>query len=258
MGHMLAVISPAKKLNYTALERDIPATLPEYQKDAVSLARTAKQLSLTGLRALMDISQDLAKLNKERFKAFEATSTEQNSKQAALAFDGDTYQGLQAESFSDADFEYSQDHLRILSGLYGLLKPLDLMQPYRLEMGSRLKTRRGNNLYAYWGDQLGKALDEVSGGAPVVNLASQEYFKAAKSEKMKSPVITCSFKEEKGNELKMVGFFAKNARGAMARFMIQNRVDRLEGLKDFDLNGYGFRADLSSDAEFVFSRPSTT
>ena len=255
---MLAVISPAKKLNYDPVKGDIPATMPEFQDDATRLARTAKQLSLTGLRGLMDISQDLAKLNKERFKAFEPASTSQNAKQAALAFDGDTYQGLQADCFSRADFDYAQDHLRILSGLYGLLKPLDLMQPYRLEMGSRLKTRRGANLYSYWGDQLGKALDTVSGGAPVVNLASTEYFKAAKSDRMTSPVITCAFKEEKGNALKMVGFFAKNARGAMARFMIQNRVDRIEGLKDFDLNGYKFRSDLSDDGEFVFSRPATT
>jgi len=255
---MLAVISPAKKLNYDPVAEAIPASLPEFQEDATRLARTAKQLSLTGLRDLMNISQDLAKLNKERFKAFAPASTPDNAKQAALAFDGDTYQGLQAASFSAADFEYAQDHLRILSGLYGLLKPLDLMQPYRLEMGSRLKTRRGTSLYAYWGDQLGKALDEVSGGAPIVNLASNEYFKAAKSTKMASPVITCAFKEEKGNALKMVGFFAKNARGAMARYMIQNRVDRPDGLKEFDLNGYGFRDDLSDDQTFVFSRPATT
>ena len=227
---MLAVLSPAKKLNYDPVEIDLPASLPEFQKEAVSLARTAKQLSLTGLRGLMDISQDLAKLNKERFKAFEPQSTQKNAKQAALAFDGDTYQGLQATNFSKADFDYAQDHLRILSGLYGLLKPLDLMQPYRLEMGSRLKTRRGSNLYAYWGNQLGKTLDAVSGGAPVINLASSEYFKAAKSQDMKSPVITCAFKEEKGNELKMVGFFAKN----------------------------GFRSDLSDAQTFVFSRPATT
>lgn len=255
---MLAVISPAKKLNYDPVSGDIPTTLPEFQDDATRLARTAKQLSLTGLRDLMNISQDLAKLNKERFKAFEPASTTKNAKQAALAFDGDTYQGLQADSFSADDFEYAQDHLRILSGLYGLLKPLDLMQPYRLEMGSRLKTRRGTNLYAYWGDQLTKTLDKVSGGEAIVNLASNEYFKAAKSDKLNSPVITCDFKEEKGNELKMIGFFAKNARGAMARYMIQNRVDQVEGLKGFDLNGYGFRDDLSNEQNFVFSRPATT
>ncbi len=255
---MLAVISPAKKLNYDPVGGDIPATFPVFQDDATRLARTAKQLSISGLRDLMSISEDLAKLNKERFKAFEPASTPSNAKQAALAFDGDTYQGLQADRFSPEDFDYAQDHLRILSGLYGLLKPLDLMQPYRLEMGSRLKTRRGTNLYAYWGEHLTKALDEVSGGAAIVNLASNEYFKAAKASKLKSPVITCHFKEEKGNELKMIGFFAKNARGAMARYMIQNRVDQVEGLKGFDLNGYKFRDDLSDAASFVFSRPATT
>ncbi len=255
---MLAVISPAKKLNYDPAPANLPATLPEFQADATRLARTAKQLSVTGLRDLMSISEDLAKLNKERFNAFAPASTSTNAKQAALAFDGDTYQGLQASNFDADDFAYAQDHLRILSGLYGLLKPLDLMQPYRLEMGSRLKTRRGTNLYDYWGPQLGKALDDVSGGAAVVNLASNEYFKAAKSKQMKSPVVTCSFKEEKDGALKMVGFFAKNARGAMARFIIQSRVDQISGLKDFNLNGYAFQPKLSDEAVLTFTRPATT
>jgi len=251
---MLAVISPAKKLNYDAISGDIPATMPEFQTDATRLARTAKQLPLKGLRKLMDISDDLARLNRDRFQAFEPESNAKNSKQAALAFDGDTYQGLQAETFDADDLTYAQEHLRILSGLYGLLRPLDLMQPYRLEMGSSLKTRRGSNLYAYWGDQLAKTLDQTAQGSPIINLASSEYFKAAKEAKIKSPVITCAFKEEQGNELKMIGFFAKRARGAMARFVIQNRVDKLEGLKDFNLDGYGFRDDLSEQGTFMFTR----
>ncbi len=252
---MLAVISPAKSLNYDPVERAFPATLPEFQEDATRLARTAKQLSMRGLRDLMDISQDLARLNKARFEAFDPASMADNAKQAALAFSGDTYQGLQAWTFSDDDMAYAQDHLRILSGLYGLLRPLDMMQPYRLEMGSRLKTRRGSNLYAYWRDHISKALDVASGGEPIINLASNEYFKAAKPGSLKSPVVTCAFKQERGNELKMIGFFAKNARGAMARYMTQNRIDRLDGLKDFNLDNYRFRADLSSDTEYLFTRP---
>ena len=255
---MLAVISPAKSLNYDPVPNGTPSSLPEFQDDATRLARTAKQLPLKGLRQLMSISDDLARLNKARFQAFEPASTPQNSKQAALAFNGDTYQGLEAWTMSDEELEYSQEHLRILSGLYGLLRPMDLIQPYRLEMGSRLKTRRGTNLYAYWGDQLAKAVDDAAQGAPVINLASSEYFKAAKPQKLKSQLITCSFKEEKDNGLQMVGFFAKNARGAMARYIIQNRVDQLDGLKDFDTNGYRFRADLSDESNFVFSRPSVT
>lgn len=251
---MLAVISPAKSLNFEPLDRELPQTQPAFQADAVRLARTAKQISMRGLRELMDISQDLARLNKARFEAFAPEPTPDNSKQAALAFSGDTYQGLQAWAFSDDEMNYAQKHLRILSGLYGLLRPLDMTQPYRLEMGSRLKTRRGTNLYSYWGDQIAKALDEASAGEPIVNLASNEYFKAAKSSALKSPVVTCAFKQERGNELKMIGFFAKNARGAMARYMIQNRVDRIEGLKDFDLDGYGFRSDLSTEAEYLFTR----
>lgn len=251
---MLAVISPAKRLNYDPVDASIPSTLPEFQTDAKRLATTAKQLPLKGLRALMGISDDLARLNRDRFRSFEPQSTPRNAKQAALAFDGDTYQGLQANSFSADDLDYAQDHLRILSGLYGLLKPLDLIQPYRLEMGSNLKTRRGTNLYAYWGDQLAQTLDAAAQGAPVINLASSEYFKAAKEPQMTSPVITCAFKEEQGNELKMIGFFAKKARGAMARYMIRNRVNSSDGLKEFDLDGYRFRDDLSDARTFTFTR----
>lgn len=255
---MLAVISPAKKLNYTPVTNAVPSSTPEFQADAVRLAKTAKQLTLTGLRELMNISNDLARLNKERFQAFAAEPDRQATKQAALAFDGDTYQGLQANSFNAEELEFAQDHLRILSGLYGVLRPLDLMQPYRLEMGSRLKTRRGATLYAYWGEELAQNLNTASQGAPIVNLASTEYFKAVKSKALISPVITCDFKEEKDGALKTIGFFAKNARGAMARYMIQNRTMDVEGLKAFDLNGYKYQPSLSDETKLTFSRPSTT
>lgn len=253
---MLAVISPAKKLNFDPAPADVSATLPEFQADANRLSMIAKKLSVSELRKLMHISEDLGTLNRERFQAFAKASDETNSKQAMLAFAGDTYTGLQAQGFDAADREYAQDHLRILSGLYGLLRPLDRIQPYRLEMGSKLKNKAGTNLYAYWGQTLSKALDKAADGAPVVNLASNEYFKAASQKTMESPVITPSFVEERGNDLKMIGFFAKKARGAMARFIVQNRITTVEGLKDFDTDGYGFRHDLSNGSALMFTRKS--
>ncbi|MCO4823547.1 MAG: peroxide stress protein YaaA [Amylibacter sp.] len=251
---MLAVLSPAKKLNFEAMPEGVLETFPEYQSDANRLARIAKKLSVSELRDLMKISEDLAKLNRKRFLGFQKESTEQNSKQAMLAFAGDTYVGLDAENLNSQDQTYAQDHLRILSGLYGLLRPMDRIQPYRLEMGSRLANKEGPSLYAYWGKKLAKAMDAASDGAPVVNCASSEYFKAANQKLMKSPVITPSFKEDRDGELKMIGFFAKRARGAMARYMIQNRVQTVAGLKDFDLDGYKFQPKLSDEKNLTFTR----
>lgn len=251
---MLAVLSPAKKLNFDEKAEGLIETAPAYQDDANRLAGIAKKLSVSELRDLMKISEDLAQLNKKRFQGFAKESTGDNSKQAMLAFAGDTYVGLDAEAFDADEQAYAQDHLRILSGLYGLLRPMDRIQPYRLEMGSRLANKEGPSLYAYWGTKLAKAMDDASGGAPVVNCASAEYFKAAKEKTMKSPVITPSFKEDRDGELKMIGFFAKRARGAMARYMIQNRVDTVEGLKDFDLDGYKFQPSLSDEASLTFTR----
>ena len=252
---MLVVISPAKKLDFEPAGADVARSLPAFQADANRLVRIAKKLSVEELRGLMSISEDLAKLNKARFKGFAKESTEENAKQAMLAFAGDTYQGLAAETFDAGDRDYAQDHLRILSGLYGVLKPLDMIQPYRLEMGSRLANKEGPHLYAYWGGRLAKALDQASGGAAVVNCASSEYFKAANQKVMKSPVITPEFKEDRDGDLKMIGFFAKKARGAMARYVIQNRVESVDGLKDFDLDGYRYQPKLSDGAKMVFTRP---
>lgn len=251
---MLAVLSPAKKLDFSEVPADVGASLPEFAQDAVTLARAANSLTLDGLRGLMSISDDLAKLNKARFKALAEGLDDTGAKQAMLAFAGDTYQGLQAGTFDAGDRAFAQDHLRILSGLYGVLRPLDRIHPYRLEMGSRLKTGAGPNLYAYWGERLAQALDAAAQGGPVVCLASTEYFKAAKEAAMTAPVIHVDFREERNGELKMISFFAKRARGAMARFIIQNRVETAEGLKDFDLEGYRFRADMSKERKLVFSR----
>lgn len=251
---MLAVLSPAKKLNFDQPEDDLIETLPDFQSDANRLAQIAKKLSVSDLRSLMHISEDLAKLNKARFDGFTKESTPENSKQAMFAFAGDTYTGLDSASFDAADCDYAQGHLRILSGLYGLLRPMDRIQPYRLEMGSRLANNSGPTLYAYWDNKLTKALDDASQGNVVVNLASAEYFKAANEKALASPVVTPSFKEDRNGELKMIGFFAKQARGAMARYIVKNRVKTVEGLKNFDLDGYTFQPSLSDEKTLSFTR----
>jgi cytoplasmic iron level regulating protein YaaA (DUF328/UPF0246 family) len=253
---MLFVISPAKRLDFTPAPEGLPATKAELQADMASLARTARNLTAADLKRLMGISDDLARLNRERFQAFDPKSDE--GLQAALAFAGDVYVGLDARSFSSADFAYAQDHLRILSGLYGVLRPLDRIQPYRLEMGTQLHTRRGTSLYDFWGARIAKALNAAAEGQAdrsLINLASQEYFGAIDRKALKLPLVTCNFKEEKDGELKIVSFYAKAARGLMARYAVLNRVDRPEGLKDFDLGGYRFQPSLSKPGEWIFTRP---
>ncbi|MCP5074569.1 MAG: peroxide stress protein YaaA [Rhodobacteraceae bacterium] len=251
---MLAVLSPAKKLNFDPVSDEISASLPEFQSDANHLASLARKLSVSELRVLMKISEDLANLTRDRFKSFARSSDKRNSKQAMLAFAGDTYTGLRAETFTAEDRDFAQTHLRILSGLYGVLKPLDRIQPHRLEMGCRLANEAGPSLYAYWGEKLAQNLDAAAKGRPVINLASAEYFRVANQKKMRSAVITPSFKELRNGELKMIGFFAKKARGAMARYMMQNRINTVDGLKAFDLDGYGFRPEFSDEISLVFSR----
>lgn len=253
---MLVVLSPAKKLDWTAGAHPAPS-LPEFQDEANTLAGHARQLKVTDLQKLMGISEALATLNRDRFEAFQPASTPENAKPAALAFAGDTYQGLEAGTLDGEAMEWAQDHLRILSGLYGVLRPLDRIQPYRLEMGSRLKTRRGGSLYAFWGDRISKALNaqaEVLGADTLVNCASQEYFGAVDLKALKPRVITPVFMEDKAGKAKVVSFFAKKARGAMARFAIERRITDPEGLKDFDTGGYAYRPDLSQDNIWVFQR----
>ena len=252
---MLSVISPAKSLDWDPV--DVATTNPEFQTDAVRLAKTSRNLTLGALKDLMSISDDLARLNRDRFKAFEETPAPVRVKPAALAFNGDTYQGLEAKTLNHEDMAYAQDNLRILSGLYGLLRPFDAIQPYRLEMGSRLKTRRGKSLYDYWGTTLSKALNalgEERGTDTLVNCASQEYFGAADTMALKLNVITPVFMEVKDDRPRIVSFFAKRARGAMARHMIENRVNTLEGVMDFTSGGYAFDPDLSSEGKPVFLR----
>jgi cytoplasmic iron level regulating protein YaaA (DUF328/UPF0246 family) len=255
---MLVVISPAKRLDWEM--REVEMTAPAFQEDAVRLVKTARNLTLGKLKGLMDLSDDLARLNRDRFAAFEDTPKPALTRPAALAFAGDTYQGLEATSLDREELAWAQEHLRILSGLYGILRPLDAIQPYRLEMGSRLKTRRGASLYDYWRDDLAKALNRQAEQVDtdlLVNCASQEYFGAVSSKALKLRVITPQFMEDKGdgNGPKMVSFFAKKARGAMARFIVQNRITDGEGVLGFDLGGYCFDPAGSTPERPVFLRP---
>lgn len=253
---MLVVISPAKRLDWS--EREVPLTAPDFPEDAARLVKTARNLTLGDLKKLMGLSDDLARLNRDRFRTFEDAPDTDAVRPAALAFAGDTYQGLDAPSLDADELTWAQDHLRILSGLYGLLRPLDGIQPYRLEMGSRLKTRRGASLYDYWGDQLSKALNaqaESVGADILVNCASQEYFGAVAPKSLKLRVITPQFMEDKDGKPKIVSFYAKKARGSMARFIVQNRLTDATSLRDFDYGGYQYQPDLSSDDKPVFLRP---
>lgn len=253
---MLVVISPAKKLNWDA-KPQAGQTLPDFQKDAVTLANVAKKLSVPELQKLMSISENLAQLNADRFKAFEKASTLENARPAALAFAGDTYQGLDADTLDADVMEYAQDHLRILSGIYGLLRPLDQIQAYRLEMGSRLKTAKGKSLYEYWGARLSKGLNaqaKETGSEVLVNCASQEYFGAVDLKALKVKVVTPVFMEDKGEGPKIVSFFAKKARGAMARFMVENRLKSTEDIMEFDVGGYQYQPSESTDQKLVFIR----
>ena len=255
---MLVVISPAKRLDWT--ERQSESTEPRFVAEANSLARTARNLSLRDLKSLMSLSDDLARLNRDRFADFAADPTPEATRPAIFAFAGDTYQGLEASTLDGDALDWAQDHLRILSGLYGVLRPLDAIQAYRLEMGSRLKTRRGDNLYEYWRSDIAKALNEQAGAVGtdvLVNCASQEYFGAVPEKSLNLKLVTPRFMEDKedGKGPKIVSFFAKKARGAMARFIVENRFTDPDDLRAFDAGGYTWREDLSSKAEPVFVRP---
>ncbi len=250
---MLTVISPAKRLDWT--ERDIAMTKPDFMDDAMTLARAAKRLSQKDLRALMDISADLAKLNAERFKAFE--DAPEGERPAALAFAGDTYMGLEAASLDADALAYAQDHLRILSGLYGILRPLDAIRPYRLEMGSRLKTRKGPSLYAYWGPRIAQTLTQQAvtlNTDTLVNCASVEYFSAVDEKALGLRIVTPQFLEDKPGGPKTVSFFAKRARGAMARFIMERRLTSTDQLLDFDSGGYRHEPSLSQPGNPAFLR----
>jgi cytoplasmic iron level regulating protein YaaA (DUF328/UPF0246 family) len=249
---MLVVVSPAKKLDMSPT-KDVTPTRPAFHAEAEELASVAHKLSVSDLQRLMKISEPLARLNADRFAEFGTMP----QKPAALAFAGDTYQGLEAGSLEPEEMDWAQDHFRILSGLYGLLRPRDAIEPYRLEMGSRLKTARGKSLYDYWGDTIAKALNaqaDTIGTDTLVNCASQEYFGAVDRDALRLRVITPVFMEEKAGTPKVVSFYAKKARGAMARFVIQNRLTDPDTLRDFDTGGYRYEAEMSTDDAPVFLR----
>ena len=253
---MLIVLSPAKALDFTAGPANAPLTQPQLTDQTAELAKVTRKLKASDLKRMMELSDALAKLNRERFQAFDPDSEE--GLQAAFAFNGDVYLGLKARELDKKALVWAQDHLRILSGLYGVLRPMDAIQPYRLEMGVRIKTRRGGNLYDFWGSRIAQALDAAVVGHKqkvVVNCASQEYFGAVDRKALKAPVVTCKFLEEKDGEARVISFFAKRARGAMARFAIDNRIEKPEDLKAFDRDGYRVVATASSDEEFTFVRP---
>jgi len=254
---MLLVVSPAKKLDF-----DTPVVTNDYSQPTLIehsevLMERCVQLSPAQIASLMKLSDKLAGLNAARFGEWSLPFTTENARQAVLAFNGDVYTGLDAYSFSAADFEFAQQHFRILSGLYGLLKPLDLMQAYRLEMGTKLDNARGSNLYHFWGDIITQTLNQAlheQGDKVLINLASTEYFKAVKKKSLNAEIITPHFKDWKNGQYKMISFFAKKARGLMARYIIQNQLTDVEQLKGFDLAGYEFSEDLTQGNDWVFTR----
>lgn len=254
---MLAILSPAKTLDYEAPVPELPLTKPDFLPQTKELLAILRDLSPQEVGSLMGISDKLAALNVARFSDWSPRFTDKNSRAAILAFMGDVYEGMQASTFSSDDHAYAQEHLRILSGLYGLLRPLDRLQPYRLEMGTALANPAGKNLYAFWGDTIAKALNKAlaeQGDDVLVNLASDEYNKAALTKALKARVITPQFREEKGGQFKMVSFYAKRARGLMAAYIVKNRLSEPETLKDFQEDGYVFNKKLSKGDVLVFSR----
>ena len=253
---MLIVLSPAKALDFTRPPVSAPLTAPQLTGETAELAKVTRKLTAADLKRLMSLSDSLAKLNRERFQAFDPAM--EDGLQAAFAFNGDVYSGLKARELDKKGLAHAQKHVRILSGLYGLLRPLDAIQPYRLEMGVRIKTKRGGSLYDFWGDRLAKGLNEAARGhkdPTLVNCASQEYFGAVDRGALAIPVVTAKFLEEKDGSAKVISFYAKKARGLMARYAIDNGIDRADDLRAFDYEGYRFQKDASSDAEWVFSRP---
>ena len=254
---MLILISPAKTLDYETPPATNVCTQPDFLEEAATLVNGLSKLSEEEISDLMGVSPKLAKLNKERFTNWKAPFTEENAKQAALAFKGDVYEGMRAWEFNADDFAFAQKSLRILSGLYGLLRPLDLMQPYRLEMGTVYGNPAGKDLYAFWGDTLAKAIDEAveaSGSDLLVNLASQEYFKAAKAKNLKARIVSPVFKDEKNGKYKIISFYAKKARGLMSAYLIRNRVTKAEEIAGFDFAGYRFSPEDSTEEAPVFLR----
>ena len=253
---MLIVLSPAKKLNENRLPIN-DGTIPQFIEEASGLINVLKKYTPKKLASLMSLSDSLAQLNVERYSNWTELHSKKNAKTAGLIFDGEVYSGLDAVGFYEKEMDYAQQHLRILSGLYGMLRPKDFVHPYRLEMGTKLKVGKSNNLYQYWGD---KIVDEINSildnhkEKVLVNLASNEYFKVVNTKKLNAQIITLSFKDFKNGQYKAIMVYAKKARGMMANYIIKNNIERIEDLKGFDIDGYCFNAGASTETEFVFYR----
>ena len=254
---MLAIISPAKTLDYQSAIPTMAFTQPQLTDYSEQLMTYCRQLSPADIASLMHISDKLAGLNAARFAEWQIQHDETNARAAIYAFKGDVYTGLDAACLNQEDIEFAQQHLRILSGLYGLLRPLDLMQPYRLEMGTKLATHKGDNLYAFWGNIITKALQQaldMQGDNVLINLASDEYYNAVNTKALNAQIIKPVFLDNKNGKYKVISFYAKKARGLMCRYLIQQRLTHIEQLKAFDLGGYWFDETASSETEFVFKR----
>lgn len=250
---MIIVLSPAKSLDY---ESELPTTThttPSFLDESQQLIEQLRKLTPPDIESLMKISPKLADLNFGRFLNWQQPFDLENARQAAFAFTGDVYQGLDATTLTEKQLDFAQKHVRILSGLYGLLKPLDLMQPYRLEMGTKFENDRGKNLYEFWGETLTQAINQESPDV-LVNLASNEYFKAIKPKLLDAPVITPVFKDFKSGQYKIVSFYAKKARGLMTAYIIKNKITKAEKIKNFDTDGYYFSPEQSNEKEWVFLR----
>ena len=254
---MLAIISPAKTLDFETPSLTNSSSCPEFLDHSQNLIDTLRTLPQSKLCSLMSISSKLAALNEQRYQDWSLPFTTSNAKQAIMAFKGDVYTGFTFEEYNEKDFAYAQKHLRILSGLYGLLRPLDLIQPYRLEMGTKLATPQGKNLYDFWGSKLTNALNGAiknSGIQILVNLASNEYYNAVDKTVLQGRVITPIFKDYKNGDLKIISFFAKKARGAMSDYLVRHRINKPEGLKEFKGLGYRFNENLTKNDNWVFTR----
>lgn len=253
---MIAIVSPAKTLDFE-IEHNLDHTLPRFQKEALELIDELKKHSEENISELMSISDKLAQLNVERYHSFTKKKDPVHAKHAIFAFQGDVYQGLQAEAFNKEELEYSQKHFRILSGLYGLIRPLDLIQPYRLEMGTKLNVGKHANLYEFWQDKIAKQLNKdlkAQGDKILINLASNEYFKSVDTKQLKARVIDVDFKDHKNGEYKIISFYAKKARGLMSRYIIKNQPTTVEELKAFDYEGYYFDDKNSTEDLLAFKR----
>ena len=255
---MLITLSPSKGQDFETASLSSAYTKPADLKDSELLIKELRKIKSKKLQEMMLISENIANLNVERYKTFKTPFTAKNAKQAIFAFKGDVYGGLELESFNEDDYAYAQDHLRILSGLYGCLRPMDLIQPYRLEMKTKFKNERGDNLYQFWGDRITRSLNKElkKQKEPVlVNLASNEYFKSVKPKLLDGRLLNINFKETKEGKTRVVAIFAKRARGMMTDYIIRNRVEKPEDLKKFKLAGYKFNKTLSDDKQWTFERP---